>query len=81
MALFRKFFLKKTPDRLLEISDRVYGIMLALPVDLVRAGARFAGTLHAPRRILDFGIWLDFFLGKLYMSLIELEFGGWKHKC
>jgi formin 2 len=27
MALFRKFFLKKTPDRLLEISERVYGIM------------------------------------------------------
>jgi hypothetical protein len=26
MALFRKFFLKKTPDRLLEISDRVYGM-------------------------------------------------------
>jgi hypothetical protein len=29
MALFRKFFLKKTPDRLLEISERVYGIMLS----------------------------------------------------
>lgn len=28
MALFRKFFVKKTPDRLLEISDRVYGLSL-----------------------------------------------------
>ena len=35
MALFRKFFLKKTPDRLLEISERVYGIMLS---SLGRAG-------------------------------------------
>uniref|UniRef100_A0A453B634 C2 tensin-type domain-containing protein n=1 Tax=Aegilops tauschii subsp. strangulata TaxID=200361 RepID=A0A453B634_AEGTS len=34
MALFRKFFLKKTPDRLLEISERVYGIM---PASLARA--------------------------------------------
>jgi hypothetical protein len=30
MALFRKFFLKKTPDRLLEISERVYGMYNAL---------------------------------------------------
>jgi len=47
MALFRKFFLKKTPDRLLEISERVYGIMLS---PLGRAGScgrvGFAGVLH-----------------------------------
>jgi hypothetical protein len=58
MALFRKFFLKKTPDRLLEISERVYGIMLAT---LVRAGVSFAGMLHVLRSILRsrlvLGVW------------------------
>jgi hypothetical protein len=38
MALFRKFFLKKTPDRLLEISERVYGIMPASLGPVASAG-------------------------------------------
>ncbi|KAG2407757.1 Formin-like protein [Vigna angularis] len=27
MALFRRFFYRKPPDRLLEISERVYGLL------------------------------------------------------
>ncbi|PKI72146.1 hypothetical protein CRG98_007465, partial [Punica granatum] len=34
MALFRRFFYRKPPDRLLEISERVYGTFLLLPAPL-----------------------------------------------
>jgi len=85
MALFRKFFLKKTPDRLLEISERVYGIMLS---PLGRAGScgrvGFAGVLHvlqqdfpAPAWFWGFRILVKYlFIGvQLSWNLAHLEAG------
>ena len=54
MALFRKFFLKKTPDRLLEISDRVYGIMLATPRRPGSCGCEIRGDASCSAE--DFGL-------------------------
>lgn len=68
MALFRKFFLKKTPDRLLEISERVYGIMPSSLGGAGPGGARFAGESLVPRRIFGFGaVWGSDF-GKVLLS-------------
>jgi hypothetical protein len=53
MALFRKFFLKKTPDRLLEISENVYGIMLATLRRAVSCGCDIRMILGS-RLVLEF---------------------------
>lgn len=65
MALFRKFFLKKTPDRLLEISERVYGIMLS---SRGRAGPAGCGICAGV------AFWGGFFL--LWRGLGTSDFGG-----
>jgi len=80
MALFRKFFLKKTPDRLLEISERVYGIMLS---PLCRAGSCGCGIRGGASRsatgfsgsLLVLGV-SNFSEVFIYRSSIELEFGA-----
>lgn len=78
MALFRKFFLKKTPDRLLEISERVYGIM---PASLGRAVPLQCGDLLVLRGILRFATVWGSGSGELLLSgdlllLFELEFSA-----
>lgn len=45
MALFRKFFYRKPPDGLLEISERVYGMLLS-PDLLISSNASFLTMLH-----------------------------------
>lgn len=81
MALFRKFFLKKTPDRLLEISERVYGIMLATLRRAGSCGCEIRGGASCCAE--DFGLPLGFgglefsrSASFVYMSSIELEFGA-----
>jgi len=64
MALFRKFFLKKTPDRLLEISERVYGIMLATLRRAGSCGCEIRGDASCSAE--DF--WLLFCFGGLDFS-------------
>jgi hypothetical protein len=78
MALFRKFFLKKTPDRLLEISERVYGIMPAslgrarpLQCGICREAAFSGGDFGVCCRFLGFG----FFWGSAVFE--EVFFLSW----
>jgi hypothetical protein len=60
MALFRKFFYRKPPDGLLEITERVYGAFAPCPIIpacLVNASVRSAWKLYMHGRLVCVSIW------------------------